>query len=133
MGGNSFLGFSALDQDGDDVTEMLLTTENLLMFTSNDMSKITLNEWEKIKKVTENAEQARCYVVWVTSSPQDYVEMIQERYPFVTEVYYGDELEIKTIVRFNPGLIWLDEGLVKDKWSAIDFPESFSLVSDVNQ
>jgi len=24
-------------------------------------------------------------------------------------------------VRFNPGLIWLDNGLVKDKWSAIDF------------
>lgn len=124
VGGNSYLGFSALDQDGDDVTEMILTTENLMMFTSNDMSAITVKEWEKIKAVTEEAERQGFYVIWVTASPQDYVEEIQERYPFVAEVYYGDELEIKTIVRFNPGLIWLDEGLVKDKWSAIDFPVS---------
>ncbi len=124
VGGNSYLGFSALDQDGDDVTEMILTTENLMMFTSNDMSAITVKEWEKIKAVTEEAERQGFYVIWVTASPQDYVEEIQERYPFVAEVYYGDELEIKTIVRFNPGLIWLDEGLVKDKWSAIDFSVS---------
>lgn len=129
VGGNDFLGFSALDQDGDDVTEMILTTQNLMMFTSNDMSAITVREWEKIKTVTEQAEQQGFYVIWVTSSSPEYVESLQEKYPFVAEVYYGDELEIKTIVRFNPGLIWLDEGLVKDKWSAIDFPTSFSLAS----
>ena len=131
VGGNSYLGFSALDQEGDDVTEMILTTENLMMFTSHDMSAITAKEWEKIKDVTEEAERQGFYVIWVTASPQEYVEAIQERYPFVSEVYFGDELEIKTIVRFNPGLIWLDEGLVKDKWSAIDFPESFSPASRV--
>ena len=121
VGGSDYLGFSALDQDGDDVTEMILNTKNLMMFTSHDMSKITDKEWEKIKDITGAAERKGYYVVWVTASPQDFVEALQERYPFVTEVYYGDELEIKTIVRFNPGLILLDEGLVVNKWSAIDF------------
>ena len=133
VGGAGFLGFSALDQDGDDVTEMILTTENLMMFTSHDMSAITVKEWEKIKLVTEEAERQGCYVIWVTASPQDYVEQLQERHPFVSEVYYGDELEIKTIVRFNPGLIWLDEGLVKDKWSAIDFPQGEKLTELLRQ
>ena len=54
--------------------------------------------------------------------------MLQQEHPFVSEVYYGDELEIKTIVRFNPGLIWLDEGLVKDKWSAIDFKKAWERI-----
>ena len=71
--------------------------------------------------MTREALKKGYYVAWVTASPQEYVESVQERYPFVEEVYYGDELEIKTIVRFNPGLILLDEGLVVDKWSAIDF------------
>ncbi len=120
-GGSNYLGFSALDQDGDDVTEMILTTEKLMMFTSHDMSAITVEEWEQIKSITEEAGKRGYYVIWVTASLQDYVEQLQETYPFLEEVYYGDELEIKTIVRFNPGLILLDEGLVVDKWSAIDF------------
>ena len=121
VGGNSFLGFSALDQDGDDVTEMILTTEDLMMFTSHDLSTITEKEWEKIRSITEEAGKRGYYVIWITATPQETVEKLQETYPFMEEVYYGDELEIKTIVRFNPGLILLDQGLVVDKWSAIDF------------
>ncbi len=131
-GGDSFLGFSALDQDGDDVTEMLLTTEKLMLFTSHDLSAVTAKEWERIRSLTEEAGKRGYYVAWVTASPQEYVEALQETHPFMEEVYYGDELEIKTIVRFNPGLILLDEGLVVDKWSAIDFDKaSRSLVSRV--
>ena len=133
VGGDSFLGFSALDQDGDDVTEMILTSGNLLMFTSHDMSAITRKEWEKIKDVTVGAERLGYYVIWITSTTQEYVEKLQEHYPFVSEVYYGDELEIKTIVRYNPGLIWLDEGLVVDKWSAIDFPTGDKLTEVLHQ
>lgn len=120
-GGNDYLGFSALDQDGDDVTEMILNTKNLMMFTSHDMSKITDEEWDDIKHITEVAGQKGYEVIWVTATPSDDVTALQAQHPFVSEVYFGDELEIKTIVRFNPGLILLDEGLVVDKWSAIDF------------
>ena len=125
-GGNDYLGFSALDQDGDEVTEMILSTENLLMFTSHDLSKITDKEWEKIKTVTEKAEQKGFTVVWMTAAMPDEVAKLQEAHPYMSEVYYGDELEIKTIVRFNPGLIWLDNGLVVDKWSAIDFDKAWA-------
>lgn len=121
VGDNNFLGFSALDQDGDDVTDMILGTKNLLMFTSHDMSKVTDKEWEKIARITDVANQKGYDVIWVTASPQEYVEELQEQHHCLQEVYYGDELEIKTIVRFNPGVILLDEGLVVDKWSAIDF------------
>jgi DoxX. len=123
-GGPDFLGFSALDADGNDVTEMLLTTEKLLMFTSHDMRKITEKEWAKIEEVTRNAEQKGFYVVWITSSEPEYVQSLQDKYAFLYEVYFGDELEIKTIVRYNPGLIFLDKGVVIDKWSAVDFPSA---------
>ena len=125
VGGNSYIGFSALDQDGDEVTEMILNTPNLLMFTSHDMDQITEKEWEKIKAITEKATQKGYEVIWVTSASLEYVEEMQTKYPYIYEVYFGDELEIKTIVRFNPGLIWLDNGLVMDKWSAVDFNKAW--------
>jgi ribosome-binding ATPase YchF (GTP1/OBG family) len=120
-GGASYLGFSALDEDGDDVTEMILTTPKLFMFTSNDLSEVTEKDWEKAKRITEKARQNGYEVIWMVAEMPEEMRAYQGKYPFVDEVYYGDELEIKTIVRFNPGLILLDEGLVVDKWSAIDF------------
>jgi len=120
-GGDSYLGFSALDEEGDDVTDMILTTERLMMFTSHDLDNITHDEWEEIAALTAELGKKGYYVVWVTATPPDEVERLRETHPCLEEVYYGDELEIKTIVRFNPGLILLDEGLVVDKWSAIDF------------
>ena len=120
-GGTNFLGFSALDVEGNDVTENILATENLLMFTSHDLSKVTEKEWNKVQEITETASQKGYIVIWVVANEPEYVEELMQKYDFLYEVYYADELEIKTIVRFNPGLIWLDNGLVRDKWSAIDF------------
>ena len=126
-GGSDYLGFTALDVEGNDVTEMLLNTENLLMFTSSDLTKVTEKEWAKVKTITETADKYGYYVVWTVSAEPEYVEQLREKYDFLYEAYFADELEIKTIVRFNPGLIWLDNGLVKGKWSAVDFPQGEKL------
>ena len=126
-GGTDYLGFTALDVEGNDVTEMLLNTENLLMFTSSDLTKVTEKEWAKVKTITETADKYGYYVVWTVSAEPEYVEQLREKYDFLYEAYFADELEIKTIVRFNPGLIWLDNGLVKGKWSAVDFPQGEKL------
>lgn len=120
-GGSKFLGFSALDEDDNDVTDLILDTENLLMFTSHDLAKVTEKEWAKVKEITEEAGSRGYYVVWVVANEPEYVEQLREKYDFLYEVYYADALEIKPIVRSNPGLIWLDNGLVKDKWSSTDF------------
>ena len=126
-GGTNYLGFSAIDEECNDVTDMILSTENLLMFTSHDLSKVTEKEWEKVRAITEAADQHGYYVIWVVDNAPEEVDQLREKYDFIYDTYYGDALEIKTIVRFNPGLIWLDKGLVKNKWSAIDFPQGKKL------
>lgn len=129
-GGNNYIGFSALDTDGNDVTDMILETENLLMFTSHDLTKVTDEEWQQVRAITETADAKGYYVLWTVANTPEYVAEIQERYDFLYDVYFGDELEIKTIVRFNPGLIWLDKGKVVDKWSALDFDKALKAIRD---
>ena len=132
-GGEDYLGFSALDEDGNDVTDMILSTEKLFMFTSHDLSKVTEKEWEKARIITETAEKQGYTVIWTVADTPELVEQLREKYDFLYEVYYADELEIKTIVRFNPGLVLLDNGLVVDKWSAIDFPQGKKLQQLFNE
>lgn len=127
-GGSNFLGFSALDESGNDVTESILTTEKLLMFTSHDLADVTEKQWEKVKEVTETAEKQGYIVIWVVANEPEFVEQLREQYDFLYEVYYADELEIKPIVRSNPGLIWLDNGLVKNKWSIADFKKAMKVL-----
>lgn len=127
-GGSNFLGFSALDESGNDVTESILTTEKLLMFTSHDLADVTDKQWEKVKDVTETAEKQGYIVIWVVANEPEFVEQLREKHDFLYEVYYADELEIKPIVRSNPGLVWLDNGLVKNKWSVVDFKKAMNVL-----
>ncbi len=123
-GGNDYLGFTALDEDGNDVTDLVLNTENLLMFTSSDLSKVTEKDWEKMRQIAEAAAKKDYVVLWTVAAEPEEVEQLRAKYDFVYDVYLADDLEIKTIVRSNPGLIWLDNGLVKDKWSVYDFSKA---------
>lgn len=127
-GGSNFLGFSALDESGNDVTESILTTEKLLMFTSHDLADVSEKQWAKVKEVTETAEKQGYIVIWVVANEPEFVEQLREQYDFLYEVYYADELEIKPIVRSNPGLVWLDNGLVKNKWSVVDFKKAMKVL-----
>ncbi len=127
-GSSNFLGFSALDESGNDVTESILTTEKLLMFTSHDLADVTEKQWAKVKEVTETAEKQGYIVIWVVANEPEFVEQLREQYDFLYEVYYADELEIKPIVRSNPGLVWLDNGLVKNKWSVVDFKKAMKVL-----
>ena len=123
-GGADYLGFTALDEDGNDVTDLVLSTENLLMFTSHDLGEVTEKEWDKMRQITEAAEAKGYVVLWTVAGEPELAEQLREKYDFIYDVYFADELEIKTIVRSNPGLIWLDNGLVKDKWSVFDFSKA---------
>lgn len=126
-GGKEYIGFTGRDEFGNDVTDSILSTPKMLMFTSHDVSKITEKEWEKIKNITEEAKKENFNVALVIAERGEELNPYQEKCAVIPTIYYGDELEIKTIVRFNPGLIYLDDGLVVDKWSAIDFPQGKKL------
>lgn len=123
-GGADYLGFTARDKNGEDVTDLVLNTENLLMFTSHDLSQVTEKEWEMMRQISEEAAKKDFVVLWTVAADPEAVDSLRAKYDFVYDVYLADELEIKTIVRSNPGLIWLDNGLVKDKWSVYDFSKA---------
>ena len=85
---------------------------------------MTEEEWEKMREITEAAAKKDFVVLWTVAAEPEVVDSLRAKYDFVYDVYLADELEIKTIVRSNPGLIWLDNGLVKDKWSVFDFSKA---------
>ena len=121
-GGNQSLGFSILNEDGDDYTDVLYDTENLFVFVAPYLDELTEKDIKECQRIYNYANENGFNYLWITSVNPEYVHELQENYYMFDEVYYGDELELKTMVRSNPGLMLMNNGVVLDKWSKIDFP-----------
>ena len=121
-GGNQSLGFSILNEDGDDYTDVLYDTENLFVFVVPYLDELTEKDIKECQRIYDFANENGFNYLWITSVNPEYVHELQENYYMFDEVYYGDELELKTMVRSNPGLMHMNNGVVLDKWSKIDFP-----------
>ena len=121
-GGNQSLGFSILNEDGDDYTDVLYDTENLFVFVAPYLDELTEKDIKECQRIYNFANENGFNYLWITSVNPEYVHELQENYYMFDEVYYGDELELKTMVRSNPGLMLMNNGVVLDKWSKIDFP-----------
>ena len=121
-GGNQSLGFSILNEDGDDYTDVLYDTENLFVFVAPYLDELTEKDIKECQRIYDFVNENGFNYLWITSVNPEYVHELQENYYMFDEVYYGDELELKTMVRSNPGLMLMNNGVVLDKWSKIDFP-----------
>lgn len=121
-GGSNALGFAILDAEGEDMTHILFDSENLYVFVAPYLEEMTERDFENCTKMTEVAYRQGFDYIWLTAASPEYVEKLNEEYLIFNDVYYGDELELKTMVRSNPGLMLIDNGVIKNKWSKIDFP-----------
>ncbi|MBE6347145.1 MAG: DoxX family protein [Lentimicrobiaceae bacterium] len=121
-GGTQSLGFSILNEDGDDFTHLLFETEKLFVIVAPYLNEMTDNDFAECQRIYDFAIDNEYSYLWITSVNPEYVYELQEKYYMFDEVYYGDELELKSMVRSNPGLILMDNGVIIDKWSKIDFP-----------
>ena len=50
-------------------------------------------------------------------------------YPFLT----CDQTELKIVVRANPGLVWIQQGVVMEKWAGRDVPSLEELAARIEQ
>ena len=121
-GSSNTLGFAILDAEGEDMTHILYDSENLYVFVAPYLEEMTERDFENCIKMTEVAYNQGFDNIWLMAASPEYVEKLNEEYLIFNDVYYGDELELKTMVRSNPGLMLFDEGVIKKKWSKIDFP-----------
>lgn len=110
--------------EGDNVTESVLEWENVFVFVSYDLSKLSEKDMEKVDRMIQELNQDNIEYIWITASLPEEIEKISERYPYFDSVFLADAIMLKTMIRANPGLVWLDKGTIKAKWHQTDFPSA---------
>lgn len=104
------------DENKNDITDKLLNDPNYsFMIVAYKLGSTNEKAFTKLNEIASKAQSKNFNVYCVTSGDVNIEEFRQKtsaNYPF----YTADETPLKTIIRSNPGLVLLKEGVVINMW-----------------
>ncbi len=117
-----------LDSDGYDITKSIIENPAYqFIVVSWDMSFITKDQGEKINQIFNFCDQHGIAFVGLTGTREIEIPVRLSEHAFDFVFYNTDDIALKSVVRSNPGLILLKNGVVLNKWHYNDFPEAEEL------
>jgi len=106
-----------MENGGEDLTEVLMQKEKLMLVVAYNLKLTSEQGMSSVKELSERAMEKGYSVFCFSASTQEDYEKVKERFDLDFDLLFCDETTLKTIIRSNPGIIILDKGTVKGKWS----------------
>ena len=78
---------------------------------------------DRIIEFAEKSFSSNIGFIGITGSTPETTEKFIQDYEIPFEMYYSDEITLKTIVRANPGLVLIKDGVMLKKWNHRDIPK----------
>lgn len=129
-----YVNFWLSDSNGQDCTKDFLERPGYtVMLVSPYLEEFDYTNFDLLSDLVEYAKYFEYRFVVVTSSGTRMVEQwSQEVDPYV-EFLFSDDVELKTMIRSNPGLVILHNGRIMSKFSSSDIPDDKVLVAPLEQ
>ncbi|MDA0194935.1 MAG: DoxX family protein [Bacteroidetes bacterium] len=119
--------YGVWNDDGEFTQETFVGKKLFIIIYNTEKAKTM-----KISAITQLVEELdddiEAYVL--TATDGETYEQFAEEVGLMVPYYYADATILKTIIRANPGLWLLQDGVVKGKWNSIDTPTA-ELVSSL--
>ncbi len=112
-----------IEEDGVDKVAALMAEPRLVMVVAYDLAKSNTTVFPEVKDVTDKALAAGYKVIGVSASNEDLSSRFVEQFQLGFSFYFTDETALKTIVRSNPGVLVLENGVIMQKVHYNDFDE----------
>jgi uncharacterized membrane protein YphA (DoxX/SURF4 family) len=109
---------SIQDSQGTDYTRELLGNPFYnLVIVAYDLSKVDTDAMHRLNALAINLqENFNTRTVLLTSNSAESANAFAKEHRLVFEIFYGDEVPLKSMVRANPGILLLKNGTVINKW-----------------
>ena len=120
--------------DGEDITEQVLNDKGYtFLLIAPWLEKADDSQLDLINQIYEYAKEYDYQFYGLTATGQDGIEqwrdMTGAEYPFCQT----DGTVLKTIIRSNPGLLLLKDGIIIQKWSHNRLPDEYDLTEPLAQ
>lgn len=117
--------YSVWNTDGEDVTAQTFRGVQLLVVI-HYAEKANKSSFAKINNLIEQIDGSVGVMV-ITASDEPTFETFRHEVQLAAPFYFGDATVLKTIIRSNPGLLLLKDGMVLGKWHYNDVPSLYQL------
>ncbi len=95
----------------------------VILIFSEDLAKIPDEVAKKMVALAKQWQQKGFKVMMGTASPSKVIEQFKQKYHPTFCIAGQDQTTVKTIVRSNPGFLYLENGIIKGKWHYNDMDE----------
>ncbi|CAN5558982.1 DoxX family protein [soil metagenome] len=112
--------YSVWNDEGDITMETFEGAKLFLII--NDVKKANKKKFNEINSLLANLENSDVRSMVLTASDENSFEAFRHDVQLAVPYYFADGTVLKTISRSNPGLLLLEEGIVKGKWHYNDIP-----------
>jgi uncharacterized membrane protein YphA (DoxX/SURF4 family) len=110
------------NDEGEDITDSLLSDKNYsLMVVAYNLHKSHESAFKQLNEIAAGCSKAGIKFYAVTAN-DGKVDEFRHRNQTPYNFYNADETPLKTMIRSNPGLILLKNGVVINKWHYRHFP-----------
>lgn len=117
------LDFQIIDHLGDDRADEFLNYDgNVLLYVSKDLENANTQNQAEMNALANAAGEAGWLNVGLTNAPWKENRVFQEAHGVTYGMFTCDQTELKIVVRSNPGIVWLKDGVVQQKWAWRDVP-----------
>ena len=120
--------FGVSDENGDSYTQELLKGNKLVLIVQNT-NKTDRDRFAEINKLLNSVGKSRKNItaITITSTSPGKFDTFRHEMNIATPYYFADATVLKSMIRSNPGLIVLHDGVVRAKYHYHDIPELFEV------
>lgn len=121
--------FYVADADGEDVTEEILLADGYtLLLIIPDLMNADEGCVDKVNEVYDYAQEKGWGFYCLTSSEDQRAQTYWNDHTGAEYMYYiAEERMLKTVVRGQPGLVLLQDGIIVKKWGNYNLPDDAEL------
>ena len=104
-----------LMREGVDYTSDLLSAQKALLITAYDLDHANADGLDRMVKKARELQEEGFEVFGMTASSNEAIASFYERYDTPFYWHLADQTTVKTIVRSNPGILFLENATIIDK------------------
>ena len=118
---------------GDITDDVLSDTSYVFLLVSPDLSTANSEYMDKVTGASRYAHQFGYKFYGLTASDLSVIDEWSYEYDTNFDFCAVDDRILKTMIRSNPGLIILKDGVVVRKWASIDLPNFHEIKKPLNE